>query len=300
MGFPFASVCGGGAGGGEDSVSPLLFHSHRVSAAPPLCLLDVNTTTAAAAATKEAAEGGASGSVRGEDAPLQVDHREEAVTLGLLLWRLFRVPCLRWLSRRRQQPQQQTATSAPVHTTYERLLQFLAHRYYTDAPAAAVEQLELQDGLKSVPTSGPSGGGTSPLPPVAWARWEAIMASRFISDYDDDDDDWLRHDRWTWRSSCCWWCSKDGGGKGGGNESDRGRGLYLSSQEKWDSNGSCTDNGDSEASLDAHPSSSTVFSPSGIVFEVQGTQPLLKTPAKFLETFLSSSDRALYVTIRVV
>ncbi|KAK7194218.1 autophagy protein 5 (ATG5) [Novymonas esmeraldas] len=153
LGFPFAyrgAACRSEAG-------HLQYDAHRVSAAPALTLRNVSAAAAAAAA--EAVVLG-----------------PEQLPLGLLLWRLFRLPVLRW--RMRQQPTPSAvAATAPVSETqraYDQLLRTLA-RFYVDPPRSATELLDEQEPLLT---------GTPPEPP-AWAAWEHTMSDAFTRGYHD-------------------------------------------------------------------------------------------------------------------
>lgn len=296
LGFPFAYCTTAGAGGGAivggnstvnssaDSNGFLTFPCHRVSAAPPLVTFGELLHQDESGPPSSSAAATTATTTTATPTEAVADHREEAVTLGLLMWRLFRVPCLRWWLSKPHSPEggeeggEEGTPSGDGggRFAYEALLRCLAERYYADAPAVALEQLERQDSLKAVPTgrstqltfdSSSGGGGTSAtggsaqLQPVPWASWESSMAARFTRDYDCDDS------------------GDDSGGAGVG----RCRGLSLQG-ERFSREGRGSDG----------PSDRR------ILFEVQGTQPLMRTPVKTLETLMSSSDRAIYITIRVI
>ncbi|KAG5498610.1 hypothetical protein JKF63_02896 [Porcisia hertigi] len=220
LGFPFAYR----GAAGQSSNGCLQYDSYRVSAAPALALSATATEEAAASA-------------------IEPDH----LPLGLLLWRLFRVPVLRWEA---QQPQEHpieervpAATAnfsetvlSEAERTYQQLLRSLAP-YYADPPPCATHQFESSEPLLT---------STPPEPP-AWAAWERTMVQAFMRDYEE------------------------------GPEKD---GLGLVFVE--------------DSALSTPPSARR-----RVRFVVQGIQPPLSTPGSFLEANLSSSDRAIFVTIQV-
>ncbi|AIO00336.1 autophagy protein 5 (ATG5) [Leishmania panamensis] len=220
IGFPFAYRGAAGRAEGEY----LQYDSHRVSAAPALALSATVTGAAAAPAIEP-----------------------DQLPLGLLLWRLFRIPVLRWKA---QQPQEHStdstvaAAAAPtsavalseVEHTYQHLLRTLAP-YYADPPRCATDRLEKQEPLLT----------STPLEPPAWAAWEHTMVQAFMRDYEEHP------------------------GKG-----DVGL-AFVEAAAKSDS-----------------PNAGR-----RVRFMVQGLQPPLSTPGSFLEANLSSSDRAIFVTVQV-
>lgn len=168
----------------------------------------------------------------------------EQLPLGLLLWRLFRLPVLRWRAQQGEDAAGSTdvASLTEVQRSYHDLLRSLAP-YYADAPAAATEKLAEQSPLMT---------GT-PADPPAWATWERDMSGALMRDYE------------------------------AGSGSTRVGLPFLD---------------DANRAAAASPSS-----PSSALrrmrFEVQGIQPSLATPGSFLEAHLSSSDRAIFVTVLV-
>ncbi|KAG5472322.1 hypothetical protein LSCM1_03721 [Leishmania martiniquensis] len=220
IGFPFAYR---GASGRSES-GYLQYDAHRVSAAPALSL-SATTTEAAAATTIES----------------------EHLPLGLLLWRLFRVPVLRWKAQQSQESPMDDAGAATtahasavvlseVELTYQQLLRTLAP-YYSDPPDCATDRLEKQEPLLT----------GNPLEPPAWAAWERDMVQAFMRDYEEGPE------------------------KGG-------PGLGF---------------------VEAAAPSGLPGAARRLRFVVQGIRPSLFTPGSFLEAHLSSSDRAIFVTIQV-
>ncbi|KAG5473090.1 hypothetical protein CUR178_03008 [Leishmania enriettii] len=158
IGFPFAYR--GAAGRSESGY--LQYDTHRVSAAPALALSATPTEAAAATAVEP-----------------------EQLPLGLLLWRLFRIPILRWKAQQLQEHSTDdtgAATAAhasavvlsEVELTYQQLLRTLAP-YYTDPPDCATDRLEKQEPLLT----------GNPSEPPAWAAWEQAMAQAFMRDYEE-------------------------------------------------------------------------------------------------------------------
>ncbi|GET90703.1 hypothetical protein, conserved [Leishmania tarentolae] len=221
IGFPFAYR--GAAGRSESGY--LQYDAHRVSAAPMLALSETVT------------EGAAASTVDPEQLPL-----------GLLLWRLFRMPVLRWKA---QQPQEHATHStlpstaahasetvlSEVERTYQQLLHTLSP-YYTDPPRCAMDELEKQEPLLT----------STPLELPAWAAWEHSMVKALMRDY---------------------------------KESPEKGGLGLKFAE------------------DVALSATSANAGRRVRFMVQGIQPSLSTPGSFLEAHLSSSDRAIFVTVQV-
>lgn len=225
IGFPYAYRSSSRGSGPNAEAGSFQYVPHRVAAAPALPVSPL------AASETEVVEVGA-----------------DQLCLGVLLWRLFLVPCLRW-------QKEQTAMSAgaapdatptsEARSAFDALFSSLSP-YYADPPAVVLEALDDQDALLFA-------GPTERLP---WRAWEADGVKRLISQYDDP-------------SGCC--------------------GLPF--QVPPTAGVSQTGKG--------------VVDPDGrsvkrrLLFCVQGTQPSLLTMASFLEMYLSSSDRATFVTLQV-
>lgn len=221
IGFPFAYR----GAAGRSASGYLQYDAHRVSAAPALAP-SATVTEAAAAPTIG----------------------PEQLPLGLLLWRLFRIPVLRWKAQQPQEhPTDSTSASTAAHAsaavlseverTYKHLLRTLAP-YYADPPRCVTDGLEQQEPLLT----------STPPEPLAWAAWEHAMVQTFMRDYEE-------------RPEKC------------------GVGLEFA-----------------EA---AAPSAASPNACRRVRFIVQGIQPPLSTPGSFLEAHLSSSDRAIFVTVQV-
>ncbi|KPI90426.1 hypothetical protein ABL78_0502 [Leptomonas seymouri] len=221
----------------------LQYDSHRVSAAPALAwpFSPASPPTSQPQSASRAADtaGQTSESQTQADSPAPLVGAEQ-LPFGVLLWRLFRVPVLRWQARQAQHSERRSDALAETETqrTYQHLLRSLA-AYYVDPPACATERLEEQEPLLA---------GT-PADPPPWAAWEQNMSCAWLRDYERGD----------------------GGEK-----------LGLPFLE---------DTG--EVSAPSTPQRR-------ICFEVQGIQPSLATPGSFLEAHLSSSDRAIFVTVQVL
>lgn len=145
---------------------------------------------------------------------------DSEMTLGILLWRLLRVPCLRHAARTG------CAVAETPTGSYDALWALFAP-WFAEAPESAQQSVDQHEPLQTaVPGL------------VPWAAWEAAMVKQFICDYEP-----------------------------------RGaspRGLFVGPNKEQ-----------------------------RVVFTLQGTQPSLATPVKFLERYLMPSDRCVYVVVQV-
>ncbi|KPA83108.1 hypothetical protein ABB37_02814 [Leptomonas pyrrhocoris] len=220
----------------------LQYDGYRVSAAPALAW--PSSPTSPRTSLPEGALPAADTTVQTPNDQPQADFsaplvEAEQLPFGLLLWRLFRIPVLRWKAQQTHLSGSSADAVAQTETqrTYQQLLRSLT-AYYADPPACATERLEEQEPLLT---------GT-PAEPLAWAAWESARSRALVRDYER------------------------------GNTSEK---LGLPFLE----------------------STGNVRAPAApqrrIRFLVQGIQPSLATPGSFLEAHLSSSDRAIFVTVQV-
>lgn len=174
--FPLAFRAAAATGVADPGL--LRFHLHRVSAGPPLQWSEAVERYAAAGTSSGDHPHHATAEEEEELMMGTFEENEDAVTLGLLVWRLFRLPCLRWM---RTQQQQQSTTRTSITTTASgqnteedglHILFASLAPFYADAPASALAHLEEQEPLHVLPS------------PAPWAAWESVMARRLTQAYE--------------------------------------------------------------------------------------------------------------------
>ncbi|CCW68007.1 unnamed protein product [Phytomonas sp. Hart1] len=257
LGFPWAY-----RGGKKGPI--LRFHYYPVNAAPLAArdprwggVLSSNsdekgiTPKSLDRASSHSPEPGRSGRQAPHDPDCLLHADDEALTLGLLLWRLFCAPCLRWrrlFSFPLSSPTGSTGASVSAEGEEENNDVFFRSMavFYTDPPSSPTTNSEPPE-MVCEPEPEPQ---TTP-----WGLWEAAMSRRFIETYEDNGGDPVGE--------------------------SFGAGAIYGIPIVPDKNG--LPNQDSE--------------PERMFFKIQGVVPSLRTPAKFLETYLTSSDRSLYVTV---
>jgi hypothetical protein len=245
VGFPYAYR----GAASQFEMGHLQYEGHRVSAAPALAWSSSPSSPSPSTPASPHGADDLSHPAAAADPLMEA----EQLPFGLLLWRLFRVPVLRWQAQQRSASSSGGANPDDValteaQRTYQQLLRSLA-AYYVDPPGCATECLEEQEPLLT---------GT-PAEPPAWAAWENRMARAFVDDY------------------------------------ERNHGTEKVGLPFVEVSGGVTD-----AVAAATGSAPSPALQRRIRFVVQGIQPSLVTPGSFLEAHLSSSDRAIFVTVQLL